>query len=137
LQNTLQRTTGNSISVYKDVFSVPAAIDQFKRLKQAFPQLPAGFYDILLERIKEKGFTDQQLKDAINNLIDNFIYPVPTIANIVGFEKRIKLYTYQDITKLMDTDRDAFKNFAKVKKNGKLFWITKAEKEMYDVPDEI
>lgn len=136
-QNTsLQTTQGNSISIYRDSFNVSQAINQFAKLKQAFPQLPTGFYDVLLDRIKDKGFTDQRLKDAINNLIDNFTYPVPTIANVVSFDKRIKLYTYSDLTDAVSNGRN-WKDFTKVKRNGKTFWITVTDKETYNIGGEI
>lgn len=73
-----------------------------KRLKNAFPQLPQGFYDILSDRIKANGFSDDRLKDAINSLIDNCIYPVPSIANIISFDKRVKLYTYSELVNLIN-----------------------------------
>lgn len=110
---------------------------QFVRLKKAFPALPSGFYDILLDRVKELGFTDARLKDAVNHLIDNFTYPSPSIANIVGFDKRVKLLTYSDMLEEVNkTGRAMDLDHVKVKKNGKLFWISKADKEMYNIPDE-
>lgn len=132
-----QITREDSISVYRDSFSVSNAIDQFKKLKQAFPQLPAGFYELLIERIKENGFTDQRLKDAINYLVDNFNYPVPTIANVVGFDKRVKLLTYGQLIEVHDRTGRAFEDYCSIKKNGKYFWISKSEKEMFNIKDEL
>ena len=132
-----QIIASNSISLYQDPFSIPVAMEQFKKLKQAFPQLPAGFYDVLLDRIKDNGFTDQRLKDAINHLIDNFTYPVPSVANIVGFDKRVKLLTYGQLIEIQERTGRAFQDYCKVRKNGKLFWINKAEKEMFNIGNEI
>jgi hypothetical protein len=111
-------------------------MEQIKRLRQAFPQIPPGFTDILLDRIKDRGFTDDRLRDSINNLIDNFTYPVPSVANIVSFDKRIKLYTYAEYC---DQISAGFKStdFSMVKRNGKNFWITVADKEIYNIGKEI
>jgi hypothetical protein len=122
--------------VYRDSFSIPKAIEQMKKLKQAFPQLPAGYYDVLLERIKENGFTDQRLKDAINYLVDNFTYPTPTIANVIGFDRRVKLLTYGQLLEVQERTGRAFEDYCKVRRKGKLFWISKAEKEMYHIGEE-
>jgi hypothetical protein len=132
-----QITKDNSISIYKDEFTVKNAIDQFKKLKMAFPQLPAGFYDVLMDRVKENGFTDQRLKDSINKLIDNFTYPNPSIANIISFDKRVKLNSYSELIEIQNRTGRAFEDYCKIKKNGKLFWISKAEKEQFNVPDEL
>lgn len=137
-QNILPQTTNeNSISIYRDEFTVANAIDQFKKLKMAFPQLPSGFYDVLMDRIKENGFTDKRLKDAINNLIDNFVYPTPSIANIIGFDKKVKLITYNQRCTLQSENPGSFNDYTKVLKNGKVFFISKAEKEQYNIPDEL
>lgn len=132
-----QTTKENSISVYRDEFTVANAIDQFKKLKMAFPQLPSGFYDVLMERIKENGFTDKRLKDAVNNLIDNFIYPNPSIANVIGFDKKVKLITYNQRCTMQAENPGSFNDYTKIVKNGKVFFINKAEKEQYGIPDEI
>jgi len=137
-QNTSpQITKDDSISIYRDEFTVNNAIDQFKKLKMAFPQLPSGFYDVLMDRVKENGFTDKRLKDSINQLIDNFIYPNPSIANIIGFDKRIKLITYNQRCTLQSENPGSFNDYTKVLKNGKVFFISKAEKEQYNIPDEL
>lgn len=72
------------------------------KLKKAFPQLPSGFYEILSDRLEENNFTDNRLKDAINNMIDNFTYPIPTVANIISFDKRVKIYSYLDIIEMVN-----------------------------------
>jgi hypothetical protein len=135
LQSISPAITNNSLSVYQGELSIPFAITQTLRLKKAFPNLPEGFYDILLERVKETGFTDQRLKDAIDTLIDNFIYPTPAIANIISFDKRVKLHTYPEVCDLV-VKGNIWDDFAKVKMKGKIFWITKAEKAQYGIKDE-
>lgn len=72
-------------------------INQVKKLRKAFPQVQADFTDVLLERAKEKNWTDERLTDAVNNLIDTCQYPTPTLANVLSFDKRIKTYTYNEM----------------------------------------
>jgi hypothetical protein len=93
----------NSISVYSGELTPENWIIQIKKLSDAFPQITGNFYNVLAERLKEKGFSDERLNDAINNLIDNFTYPVPTIANIVSWDLRVKLYTYQQIVEMVNS----------------------------------
>jgi len=57
-----------------------------EKIKKAFPSLSGDFYDILCERIKENNFSDKELINAINHVIDTCIYPVPTIANFILFK---------------------------------------------------
>ena len=58
-----------------------------KKIKKAFPSLPADFYDILCERVKDHEFTDNELVGAINHVIDNCTYPMPTVANFISYNK--------------------------------------------------
>lgn len=112
-------------------------MEQMARLRKAFPQLPAGFFEILLDRVEGTGFTDKRLTDAVNNLIDNFNYPNPTIANIIGFDKRVKLLTYSQLCDIENGCPGSFKDYCRVRRNGKIFWINRAEKEQFNIGDEI
>jgi len=70
-----------------------------KSIQRAFPALPPGFYDIFSDRLKANGFCDERIKDAVSHVIDTCPYPTPTIANFISFDKKIKLYTYQEMVK--------------------------------------
>lgn len=71
-------------------------MESIKKIKLAFPDLPAGFYDVLSERIKSKGFSDERLNDAVNHVIDTCKYPKPTVANFISFGgKKATHVTYQ------------------------------------------
>lgn len=131
-QNTSLQTIqhGNSLSVYTDSLTTEHALKEVVRLKGAFPQLPVGFYDVLLDRIKDKGFTNQQLTDSINNLVDNFTYPVPTLANILSWDKRIKLHSYAEMCKLHDESGVLFSDYEKIRRKGKLYWVSKEDYEL-------
>jgi len=88
------------VSIYKDKLTKVGVVEQIKKVKLAFPSLPQGFYDILTERAAKNKFTDNQLRDSVNYVIDNCIYPTPTIANFMSYDKKIKFYNYSQILKL-------------------------------------
>jgi hypothetical protein len=137
LQNSLQENSvsSNSISVYTDQqFTVKTELDCVRQLKNAFPSLPIGFYDILHDRIVDNGFSEQRLKDAVKNLIDTCVYPTPTIANIISWDKRVKLYSYNEMTDLvMKYGASTWNEYGKREVNDKVFWINKAEALQYGI----
>jgi hypothetical protein len=53
------------------------------KIKKAFPNLTEDFYDLLCERLKAHNFTDKQLEDSVNNVIDTCLYPIPTVGNFI------------------------------------------------------
>ena len=119
-QNILPLTQNNDffeISVYKDQLTTPEIIQSTIRLKKAFPTLSKEFFDIFSERIKENNFTDNRLKDSINHVIDNCIYPQPTIAQFITYDKKVKLYNHNDIVKMLSDNPDSFKSYRPVKVN--------------------
>jgi hypothetical protein len=87
------------LSLYVDELTEHVLVENLAKIKAAFSQLPTNFYTILMNRLKDKGFTDQQLIDSVNNVIDTCVYPVPTIANFINFEKKVRLFTYNEMTK--------------------------------------
>ncbi|MDD5013700.1 MAG: hypothetical protein PHW73_01185 [Atribacterota bacterium] len=96
-------------------------IEQGKRIKAAFPSLPKFFYDILWDRLKAHNFNDDRLISAVDYLIDNCIYPVPTIANLITFDKRVKLYTYQELSKMVNEyGAIVFENYKAIKTASKM-----------------
>jgi len=80
-------------NVSAETFTIGAA-----RIKQAFPKLPIGWYKILETMIDEENFTDKRFADSVNNLIKTCPFPEPTIANILGYDKKVKIYTYNEVT---------------------------------------
>lgn len=112
--------TGNesSMSVYSDSLTTVTIIEQVKRIKMAFPSLPAGFYDVLMERVKAKNFTDQRLIDAISHLIDTCRYPLPVIADIVSWDRQVRLYTYREVASMAYPEGNIFDEFKAVEVPG-------------------
>lgn len=107
------------------------------KVKAAFPALDPLYYQILVERLKNKGFSDQRLIDAVNNVIDNCQYPTPTMANFLSFDKRIKILTYSQATSMIPPGKNMDEVFTKIKIKGQLAWIRTEEKNIYNIPDEL
>jgi hypothetical protein len=120
--------------VYTDSLTPDNIIKQTAKIKQAFPALPNEFYDILCERIKDKNFTDKRLIDSINNVIDTCIYPTPTIANFLIFDKTVKMYTYEQIIKLNNEYNGIMKKYKATKIPGanKPLWVHIGDIKKYD-----
>jgi len=118
--------TSNSVSIYSGELTTITIIEQVKRLKLAFPNAGAGFFDLVMDRVKEKKFSDQRLKDAVNNLIDNHRYPNPLVSDVVSFDRRAKLHTHSQVC---DKVSDGFKwdDFEFRKMEGRNLWVLKSD----------
>lgn len=88
-----------------------------------------NFYNLLAERIIANGFSDQRLQDAIEKLIDNFQYKEINISDVISFDKRIKLYTYGEVSDLISSNRAKMDDFEIKDVNGRKFWIKLTEKQ--------
>lgn len=120
----LKTEEGNFLSLYSDNLTKENLIKGIATIKATFPSLSIEFLSILSDRFIDKGFTDERLKDAINNVIDTCIYPSPTIASFLNFDKKLKLYTYNDILNLIDKG-DSFKYYEIKEIDGIKWWIKK------------
>ena len=116
----------NSISLYSGVLTPKTEARCVLMLKQAFPQLPVGFYNILHDMIRDEGFSDSRLVDAVKHVIKTCVYPTPTIAQIVNFDRRIKLHTYGEVCAMISKGYRMV-DFEKRKYRGGMFWVLKSE----------
>jgi len=96
----------------------------------AFPALPKGFYDVMSEMIQDEGFTDERLNDAVKNVIKTCVYPTPTIANILSWDRRIKLYNYKEVCDYID-EGGKMSDFKRKEIGGRTYWINRAEAEQH------
>ena len=126
-----------SLSTYSGELTQESIVKSVAKVKAAFPALPKEFYSVFIERLREKGFTDERLKDAVNNVIDNCQYPTPTLANFLSFDKRVKLYSYSEMCSKVQPGMSSTEIFDKIKIDGNLFWVRKSDKAAYNLPNEI
>ena len=90
--------------------------------KSAFPALQASFFDVLIPMLKECSFSDERLLNSVKNVIKTCVYPTPTIANFLSYDKKIKLYSYDDMLKLTETDKKAFESHKAIIIYGITLW---------------
>jgi hypothetical protein len=91
----------NEISIYNDLLTIKCVAEQSSRIRKAFPSLTEDFYTSFHQEIKRLNFTNNRLIEAVNELIANCEYPMPTLARVLGFDKKVKIYTYDDICDLV------------------------------------
>lgn len=103
-----------------------AGADCVAKIKRSFPMLTNGFFDVFLDRCKDNGFNDERLIAAVNYVIDNCQYPTPTIANFISFDKKVKLFDYNQACDYVSRYGGDFdKWFETIEVNGKKWKILK------------
>jgi hypothetical protein len=117
------------ISAYADDLAADPTelLVHVRRLRAAFPQMDDNFYNILVERIVANKFTRQRLADAVNYVIDNVRYKELHVADIVGFDRRIKLYPYNELTCLVTEGIIKFDDICYTVIDGRYCWFKKAD----------
>lgn len=108
-------------------------------IKKAFPKLPISWYDVLESMLNEERFTNERLIDATKSLIKNCQYPEPTLANIISFDKTIKVYLWDELLALTkdyspESRRDYLNNFAAINYYGEQRYARKDYIERYNLP---
>lgn len=111
------------------------------QLAIAFPQMSPTFWGLLGKRIAEKGITADRLSYAVNQVIDNFTYQRLTIADILGekTDRKFRVLSYHQILAECAKSGCTTDDYAMIKINGsdRPYWITVADKELYQIPDEL
>lgn len=124
---------GAYTSIYKDEIASPSEIkNAVAMLSAAFPmdnkEEQARFYALLTSRIAANNFTSKRLADAIGNLIDNHPYKTIKIADVISYDKKIKLYSYNEYCREVGKFENAHKDF---KVYGKIdditYWYRQSE----------
>ena len=129
---------GSSLTVYRDR---KATADDVKmgigKLDAAFPNSfkteneKTKFYAILTEMVIRQGLSSKQLSDAIYNCLVNCkTYKQINISDIVGYDKRLKLYGYNEMCVMVTKGEAEMSDFYRVKIRDKYFYIKKSEAEM-------
>lgn len=93
--------------------------------------MDGGFISVLSERIGVNAMSENRLIDAVGYVIDTFKYKVPNISDIIGFDRRIKLYSYNDICLIVNKGEGSFLDFEKHWIGETLFRVRKSDCEQY------
>lgn len=126
-----------SISLYNGVEASPQEVAiAMSRLKTGFPKMENAFFNLLAERVIGNGFSENRLKDAINEVLDNFRYKELTIADIIKFDKRVKLYSYNEVCALVSKGTASFSDFETREINGEYYRIKKTDLTQFLVTGE-
>ncbi len=125
LKTSLTPLCPTELSLYDDALATPAEIEnECTRLRVAYPNIQREFLVVLIQRVVAKGFTKGRLIDSIDNLIDNFKYPHPTVADVISWDRKIKLYSHQEVVDGLSTGW-TFDKYEMIDINGEKRWIRK------------
>lgn len=114
---------GYEISIYSGIADPTVILQSVNRLKAAFPKMGDEFFNILSERIVKNGFSNERLQDAVNYVIDNFHYKELNVSDIIKFDKKVKLYTYNEVTCLVTEGKASMDDFKIVEIDGKTYRV--------------
>lgn len=114
-----------SISTYSGTLEPKTVASEAAKLKKAFPALSGDFFGVLYERLEANQFCDERLIDAINHVIDNCPYPTPTIAQILTYDKRTKLFTYEEMLNYVHTNSTTTERFELIRFGERKLWRLK------------
>lgn len=126
--------------MYSGVLANEVAAINITKIKAAFPALPDAFFDILASRIIDNDFCNERLTDAVNHVIDTCQYPTPTVADFVSFDRKIKVFNYEEMLKKGgEFGNEIWKNYGAIqfKNRAKKVWVHIDEIKMYNLIDEV
>ena len=108
-------------------------------IKKAFPSLPTSFYDMFDNRIKDNKFTANRLRDAVIHVIDNCVYPTPTIANFISFDRTVKFKTHDEMCKEAMTYPQVWQQWLPVRfpNMPKTVWVFANDIERYKLTEYV
>jgi hypothetical protein len=78
-----------------------------------------------INRITANNFSDERLTDAVNNVIDNFQYKELNISDIIRWDKREKLISYQQLVSLVTSGKEKMTDWEMTEINGHKLWRKK------------
>jgi len=114
----------NEISVYSgETVSKEQVKREIKNLMAAFPDVTSDFIILLTDRLIDNKFTAERVKDAINHIIDTSPYKRPAIAEIISFDRKMKVFTFEEIQAKCRWDFKAFEHYEQIEINGKKRYI--------------
>lgn len=129
MQSSMQSGTPkglNEISVYSGETAGRDIIkSETKKLIAAFPEVTSDFIILLGDRLSENQFTAQRVRDAINHIVDTNPYKRPSIAEIISFDRKVKLFKYEEIQAKCAPGYSAFDHFERITIEGRPRWIEK------------
>lgn len=124
------RILDNELSLYTDdLLNIKGTTVAIAKLEKAFPDWDEQLTELLITRAKHHKFTNKRFMDAIDHVIDNYKYQKPHIADIISFDKKVKMYTYNEMLTICSNNNtlpttDFFKS---VLIQNKRVWVEKSD----------
>lgn len=116
------------MSLYQGRAATPGEVaTAMARLKTAFPRMDGMFFSLLAERLIDNGFTAERTRDAVNNVLDGFQYKELTIADIIRYDRRVRLYSYNEVCVMVSGGKAAFSDFEIKEIDGKCYRVRKSD----------
>lgn len=124
-----------SVSLYMgELLNKYVSTAQAARLNACFDLSPE-FIAILIQTAKEEGFTNERFKDAVSDAISSCRYRL-TMAHVLGYDKRVRLYSYFDVRRLAVSGKGEFAEFFKWGKcNGVQYYVKITE--VLELPEHL
>ena len=123
-----ERNGNLEVSVYRPGSVTPQVLaSEIKKLQVAFPSRPAAFFNLLAERIVANGFSDDRLRDAVAKVIDTFSYKEINISDVIGFDRRIRMYTYGEMCEQIHERLAKADDFQIREIQDRKFWVKKTD----------
>lgn len=128
------------MSIFNDKRATPNQIaTSITKLSVAFPAASVEFFNLLAERLSKKGMSASRLDYAINHIIDTHTYRSLTIADIMSIDKRVEVMSYHEMVNECHRKGCTTNDYAPIKIGDaeKPFWVSKADKAKYKLPDAL
>jgi hypothetical protein len=105
-----------------------------EKLKPCFPETSEEVFKILVGMLKEEQWSDIRIRDAVKECIKTHKYPRITPANILDYDKRIRLYTMDQVQedgyRRNGSHHGAFEGYKSIKINGYLMFYNERERRL-------
>lgn len=106
-------------------------------LMSAFPQTVTKPWVAQMARLAQRiGITKERINDSVDNLILHHRYPTLTIADVLDFDIRLKLYSYREVRRMdgkFDDETLADYPLYVRTEDGRCFYVRMAE--VMELPD--
>ena len=126
--------------MYAGVFTNEVAAINITRIKAAFPALSDAFFGILASRIIDNDFCNERMTDAVNHVIDTCQYPNPSVAEFISFDRKVKVFTYEEmLKKANDLGNEIWTSYRAVqfKNRERKVWVHVDDVKTYNLTDEV
>lgn len=133
----LEKCKENKLSIYRTgKVSVESLAQGIKFIRGSKPELSNDWYDVLEIMLDQNGFTDQRFKDAVQVMISTCVYPKPSHADILSYDKFIDAYTWEELlTNVKDASNEYrgkyLESFVRIIHYGEERWCKKEDAIKY------